>query len=72
MTKSIGIDKIILNAYWLYRDNLISKDAFIDVIERMKEAERKREETNRLILLEEDTKKAEETGSPIKLKEKKK
>lgn len=32
-------DKIILNAYWLYKDNLITSEALLDVINKMKNQE---------------------------------
>ena len=37
-------DMVILNGWWFYRDNLISLDTFLKVIEDLKELERKRQE----------------------------
>lgn len=50
------IDKIILNGYWLYRDDLITQETLVLTIDRMKNEEKRR----RRELFDEETKKVEE------------
>lgn len=33
-------DKIIINSYWLYRDDLITSEAFIEIINKIKSQEK--------------------------------
>jgi hypothetical protein len=40
--KTDRFDKIILNSYWLYRDDLITKESMLDVIDNIKLEENKR------------------------------
>lgn len=45
-------DKLIPNAWWLYRDDLISKDVLLEFFDNMKKAETERQ--SQILKFEED------------------
>lgn len=54
---SANINNLVLSAYCLYRDNLISKETFMNNIEGMKMEENKRKDEARVAIFEEESEK---------------